>query len=114
MDESLLNFVLARRLLSTLDLLKIDDVAKTKVGMRAYLTEACDLCDAFLQKRDNAHAAPARPWSDALLEQVAPSPRRALRPLRRILVDVFGPVSVKSMRHGYVYLVGLCDEATGM
>ena len=41
-------------------------------------------------------------------------PTRSLRPLFRILLDVWGPSPWASAQHGFRYLVGYVCECTGM
>ena len=78
-----------------------------------FARETCDVCNACKQRRNSVNVSPRRPWTEAdIAARVAGSIHRALRPLRRILLDVFGPVPYLSAQHGYRFLVGFTDEAT--
>ena len=100
-----------RRVLATLKHHLVLDavVVITREAYREFSIEHCDVCDAFRQKREGApHAAPRA--------AVAPvvSPRRALRPLWRVLLDVWGKFKYPSAQHHYVFYLGYTCEATGM
>ena len=78
-----------------------------------FARETCDVCNACKQRRNSVNVSPRRPWTEAdIAARAAGSIHRALRPLRRILLDVFGPVPYLSAQHGYRFLVGFTDEAT--
>jgi hypothetical protein len=82
--------------------------------VKAYEMEHCDVCNAFLQKRASAPAqAPVASGVRAETD-LQPSVGRALRPLYRILLDVFGPVPWASAQFGYRFVLGLICEATMM
>ena len=100
-------------LLATLAALGVRCPRVTVDTVRAFNEEACDLSNAFKQRRKPVQCAPPRVWSEAEKRAVAPSPTRALRPLRRVHLDVFGPVRWPSAQHSYVYLIGYYDEYTG-
>ena len=81
-------------------------------AIRAYAEHSCDICNAHRLKRRPTQRAIPRPWPDGHFRNM-PSPQRALRPLRRVLLDIFGPVAYPSVEHGYRFLLGFYDEATG-
>ena len=84
-----------------------------KTAVFEFVREVCDVCNACKQRRNTVNATPRRPWTEAdIAARAAGSIHRALRPLRRILLDVFGPVAYPSAQHGYRFLVGYTDEAT--
>ena len=119
-----------RTLLVAIVQLRIDFPKLTSAALRAFKLEPCDWSNAFKQRRHAIRpghvipAHPARPVPHDSLERPrltaqqlalgSPSPRRALRALRRVQLDVFGPVRVANAFNGYRYLVGFYDEATGM
>ena len=102
-----------RRLLLALQQLNVPGPVITREGLRQFNCEACGMCDAFKQRTRAINPAPRRTRDDAFKAATAPSPRRALRPLRRLLIDIFGKVRYRSIQHHYQYLLGICDEATG-
>ena len=78
-----------------------------------YSRETCDICNACKQRRNSVSTTPRRPWTAAdIAARSAGSVHRALRPLRRILLDIFGPVPYLSAQHAYRFLAGFTDEAT--
>ena len=101
------------RLLLALKLLNIPGPTITKVAVREYNRETCGMCDAFKQHAHPVNPLPPRPRDAAFKAAIAPSPSRALKPLRRLLLDVFGKVRWRSTQHHYQYLLGICDEHTG-
>ncbi|KOO32466.1 opie1 pol protein, partial [Chrysochromulina tobinii] len=112
----ILGHLSSRRLLATLRhtlvLANVPVLAPDVV--KAYEKEHCDVCNAFLQKRASAPAlAPVASGVRAETD-LPPSVGRALRPLYRILLDVFGPVPWASAQFGYRFVLGLICEATMM
>ena len=105
-----------RRLLQTLKNLKhlnLIDAKWNLADLRTFSLEPCDVCNAHKQRQIPTQRVPHRPWSADAKAAMQPSPRRALKPLRRFLLDVFGKVAFKSIQHHYQYLLGFWDEATG-
>ena len=87
----------------------------TRSDVRAFARESCDFCNAFKQRRK----AKLRVRWDADVPRHdgpthIPSITRALRPLVRVLIDIFGPVRWPSAQHEYIYLIGWWCQATGM
>ena len=112
----ILGHLSSRRLLATIrhTLVLANVPALTPDVVKAYEGEHCDVCNAFLQKRASAPAqAPVASGIRAATEP-PPSVGRALRPLYRILLDVFGPVPWASAQFGYRFVLGLICEATMM
>ena len=87
----------------------------TRADQRAFARQTCDDCNAYKQRRK---AKLRVRWaSDCPLHRAhehLPSVPRALRPLMRVLLDIFGPVRWPSAQHQYVYLIGWWCQATGM
>ena len=109
--------------LSTFGVFRLSDTATDKQRSNAardiktavfeFARETCDICNACKQRLNSVNVSPRRPWTEAdVAARAAGSIHRALRPLRRILLDVFGPVPYLSAQHGYRFLVGFTDEAT--
>ena len=112
----ILGHLSSRRLLATIrhTLVLANVPALTPDIVKAYEGEHCDVCNAFLQKRASAPTqAPVASGIRAATES-PPSVGRALRPLYRILLDVFGPVPWASAQFGYRFVLGLICEATMM
>lgn len=102
-----------RTLLLAIRLLKLPMPTLTASHLRAFKLSPCDWCNAFKQRRRAVNAMPRRPRSPDILASLKPSPTRALKPLRRVILDVFGPVRVLSFRSNYRFVLGFYDEATG-
>ena len=112
----ILGHISSRRLLATLrHTLVVANVPTLAPDVvKAYESEHCDVCNAFLQKRHSTPAqAPVAPGARAATD-LPPSTGRALRPLYRMLLDVFGPVPWASAQFMYRYVLGIVCEATGM
>jgi hypothetical protein len=112
----ILGHLSSRRLLATLrhTLVLANVPVFTPDVVKAYEMEHCDVCNAFLQKRASAPTqAPVASGVRAETD-LPPSAGRALRPLYRILLDVFGPVPWASAQFGYRFVLGLICEATMM
>ena len=106
-----LGHVSARVLLLTLRNATIGKTNITKDALKRFMREHCDLCNAYRMKHRAVHIRPHRS-QDARFQQ--PSVTRALRPLRRVIIDIFGKVRWPSAQQGYIYLLGIVDECTGM
>jgi len=105
----ILGHLSSRRLLATLRhtlvLANVPVLAPDVV--KAYEMEHCDVCNAFLQKRASAPALTPVASGVRAETDLPPSVGRALRPLYRILLDVFGPVPWASAQFGYRFVLGL-------
>ena len=106
-----LGHVSARVLLLTLTNATVGSHRATKAGLVQFMREHCDICNACRMKHKAVRIQPKRS-QDSRFQQ--PSVTRALKPLRRIVVDIFGKVRWPSSQHNYLYLLGIVDEFTGM
>ena len=106
-----LGHVSARVLLLTLRNATIGKTNITKDALKQFLREHCDICNAYRMQHRAVHIRPHRN-QDARFKQ--PSITRALRPLRRVIIDIFGKVRWPSAQQGFIYLLGIVDECTGM
>ena len=106
-----LGHVSARVLLLTLRNATIGKINITKDALKQFIREHCDLCNAYRMKHKAVSIRPHRS-QDARFQQ--PSTTRALRPLRRVIIDIFGKVRWPSAQQGFIYLLGIVDECTGM
>ena len=95
------------------DSVKKAAAAEMRAALHAYERETCDICNACKQRHHTVNNAPHRPWTPGQVAELSKaSVHRALVPLRRVLMDVFGPVPYLSAQHNYRFLVGFVDEAT--
>ena len=117
--HNMLGHLSSQRLRETLEhCIIIDKASVTAADWRQFDMVPCDACDTY-RMRSLAHGpiATARPKvKDEKLDltEHKASPSRAITPMYRLLLDVFGPISIPSAQHSYIYYMGICDEATGM
>ena len=98
-----------RSLVAILRTAGIVDACKiTRQDIHAFALETCDFCNAFKQHRKCEQRVQ---WADHV---TVSRPDRTLRPLTRVLLDVFGPVRWPSAQFGYIYLIGWWCQSTGM
>ena len=83
----------------------------TSADASAYRRETCDYCNAFKMRRK---AKAKVRWATELPADPVWNPSRALRPVVRMLLDVFGPVRWPSAQHGYIYIIGWWCQATNV